>query len=135
MQQSMPNPEKTFIFGLKYQTASEIAFYAPGNPQTVSINRWRRPNAYEYWRSDEDLMGWDAVGVGGSSIKSMARLQQIFDDVSLPERMEIYRKRPPFMSKSGDPPVSTFYLYRAHGFKGGLKWIPGDISDVRAEKQ
>jgi undecaprenyl-diphosphatase len=134
MQQSMPNPEKTFIFGLKYQTASEIAFYAPGNPQTVSINKWRRPNAYEYWRNDADLMGWDAVGVGGSSIKSMARLQQIFNYVSPPQKLEIFRKGSPFLTGPEAPPVSTFYLYRAKGFKGGLKWVPDDISDVRAEK-
>jgi undecaprenyl-diphosphatase len=133
IQQSMPNPKKTFIFGLKYQTASEIAFYAPGNPQTVSINKWRRPNAYEYWRSDDDLMGWDAVGVSGSSAKIMGRLQQIFDEVSPPQRLDVYRRGSILIDRSGDPPVSSFYLYRAYGFKGGLKWIPEDMSDVRAD--
>ena len=134
MQQSMPDPEKTFFFGLKYQTASEVAFYAPGKPQTVSINKWRRPNAYEYWWNDADLMGWDAVGVGGTSLKSIERLQQLFNYVSPPQRLDIYRANSPFVTRTGDPPVSSFYLYRAYGFKGGLKWIPADISDVRADK-
>ena len=58
----MPAPERTFIFGLRYQTASEMAFYTPGKPHTVSINRWKRPNVYDYWWTDADLLGWDAVG-------------------------------------------------------------------------
>jgi undecaprenyl-diphosphatase len=134
LQRSMPHPEKTFVFGLKYQTASEVAFYAPGNPQTVSINRWSRPNAYEYWRNDADLLGWEAVGVGSASLKSTERLQQIFDYVAPPQRLDIYRDSSPLVNRSGDPPVSSFYLYRAYGFKGGIKWVPADISDVRAKK-
>ena len=30
MHSQMPNPENTFIAGLRYQTASELAFYVPG---------------------------------------------------------------------------------------------------------
>jgi hypothetical protein len=133
MQQSMPRPDKTFVFGLTYQIASEVAFYAPENPQTISINKWTRPNAYEYWWNDADLLGWDAVGVGSASLKNTTRLQQIFDYVAPPQRLDIYRGGSPFLTRTGDPPVSSFYLYRAYGFKGGIKWIPKDLSDVRAE--
>lgn len=132
MQQTMPHPEKTFVFGLKYQTASQLAFYMPGQPETVSINRWTRPNAYDYWLGDEDLLGWDAVGVGSASEKSTQRLKQLFESVSTPERLDILRQAAPAVTGNDGTPVSSYYLYRAYGFKGGLKWIPENRSDVRA---
>ena len=44
LRDTMPDPQRTFLFGLRYQTASELAFYTPGQPATVSINKWKRPN-------------------------------------------------------------------------------------------
>lgn len=132
MKTAMPNPEKTFFFALKYQAASQVAFYAPGNPDTIAINRWSRPNAYEYWYRDEDFLGWDAVGVGSASSKNTRRLKQIFDHVDAPERLDIYRKKPPYPFIFDKTPVSAFYVYRAYGYKGGSFWIPERRSDVRA---
>jgi 4-amino-4-deoxy-L-arabinose transferase-like glycosyltransferase len=134
MQQSMPHPEKTFVFALKYQTASELSFYTPGKPDTVAINRWTRPNAFEYWWNDADLVGWDAVGVGSASQKNTARLKQIFEHVSAPERLDIHRKKSLISVGADDAPVSAYFLYRAFGFKGGIKWMPKDMTDIRAEQ-
>ena len=134
MQQSMPYPEKTFVFGLKYQTASELAFYTPGNPDTVAINRWTRPNAYEYWWNDADLLGWDAVGIASASSKNTERLKQIFEHISTPEKLNIYRKKPLMPGRGEDIPVSAYYLYRAYGFKGGINWMPTDLTDIRVEQ-
>ncbi len=117
----MPQPDHTFLFGLRYQIASELAFYTPGQPDTVSINRWNRPNVYDYWRQDADLLGWDAIGVTLSA-DSQNQLQQVFKSVDPPIALPIYRGR----SK-----VKTFYLYRAFGFTGGLRWIP-PANDIRA---
>ncbi len=128
----MPNPEKTFVFGLNYQTASELAFYMPGNPRTVSINKWRRPNAYEYWWKDEELLGWDAVGIYGGSERHRNRLKQIFERVAPPIKISIFRSPVFLRHKSFKKPVKSFYLYRAFGFKGGLKWVPPNKSDIRA---
>jgi len=131
--QTMPNPSKTFIFGLNYQTASELAFYTPANPQTVSINRWSRPNVYDYWWRDEDLMGWDAVGVTDDNSSHLKRLNQVFEHVAPPVKLDIFR---PSVWSSGaatqQKPVKTFFLYRAYGFKGGMRWIPTDSGDIRA---
>lgn len=131
---SMPNPDKTFIFGLGYQVASELAFYMPGNPPTVSINRWRRPNAYEYWWQDADLQGWDAVGVCRARSHNTRRLKKIFETVSPPERFQVQRRDFLLWDRSDEPPVREYFLYRASGFKGGIEWIPPDPTDIRMDK-
>jgi undecaprenyl-diphosphatase len=129
---SMPRKDNTFLFGLRYQIASELAFYTPGRPRTVSINKWRRPNAYDYWWNDKDLMGWDAVGIVVDYKRHILQLQDAFEYVSPPERIAIYRTGASVSGETPDPPVSEYYLYRAFGFKGGVKWMPPDTFDMRA---
>lgn len=128
---TMPDVSKTFIFGLSYQMASELAFYIPGQPATVSINRWERPNVYDYWWTDDELMGWDAVGVTYDPVSHQTRLNQIFERVDPPEELRIFRK--PVMGESGPAHVKSFYIYRAYGFKGGLRWIPEQAGDIRVQ--
>lgn len=132
IRKQMPDPARTFLFGLRYQTASELAFYTPGQPDTVSINRWDRPNVYDYWIKDADLIGYDAVGVTTNPGAYTSRLRQIFTRVDEPVRLDIYRKRPFSSSDKPTKPVKTYYLYKAYGFKGGLRWIPPEKSDIRA---
>ncbi len=124
----MSTPENTFIFGLRYQIASELAFYVPGNPRTVSINRWMRPNVYDYWWKDEELMGMDAVGVVREKRDYQTRLTQVFERVDPPEAVMIYRTRP-FTQEQEI--VKTYYLFRAYGFKGGIHWLPPNENDIR----
>jgi undecaprenyl-diphosphatase len=122
LKNSMPKPENTFLFGLRYQEASQLAFYTPGNPQTVSINRWGRPNVYDYWWEDEDLLGKDAIGVTRENDLHKHILPQVFERVDPPIALHIMAKR---------QEVRTVYLYRAYGFKGGLRWIPPSSGDIR----
>jgi undecaprenyl-diphosphatase len=129
MVKQMPNPEKTFIFGKRYQLASALAFYTPGQPDTVSINRWSRPNVYDYWCKDEDYIGMDAIGVTSHPDDHEARLNKVFNRVEPPVEVKVYRD--PFFSKKKEP-ARTFYIYRAYGFKGGMRWVPPDASDIRA---
>jgi undecaprenyl-diphosphatase len=131
--QTMPQPSRTFVFGLNYQMASELAFYTPTQPRTVSINRWSRPNVYDYWWQDEDLRGWDAVGVTYDSVSHQQQLNQVFERVDPPVKLDIFRPDL-WASDGGDrkKPVKTFFLYRAYGFKGGLRWIPPKAGDIRA---
>ncbi|MEW6334825.1 MAG: glycosyltransferase family 39 protein [Thermodesulfobacteriota bacterium] len=132
MVQTMPTPSRTFIFGLDYQMASELAFYTPGKPRTVSINRWSRPNVYDYWWQDENLTGWDAVGVTFDRASHEGRLDQVFDRVDPPVRLDIVR-RPAWTltARAHSEPVQTFYMYRAYGFRGGLRWAPPKSGDIR----
>jgi len=126
--QAMPNPGKTFLFGLRYQIASELAFYAPGQPQTVSINRWKRPNVYDYWWTDTDLIGWDAVGATDRPDSHTTMLDQVFARVDPPVRLDIHRAGGPGTRE----PIQTFWIYRAYGFTGGLRWQPPNRRDIRA---
>lgn len=128
----MPMPEKTFFFGLRYQTASELAFYTPGQPRTVSINKWKRPNVYDYWWKDQDLIGWNAVGVTYDPDSHITRLNQVFERVDPPIELKIYRQKVFYSDQSQITPVKSFFLYRAYGFKGGLRWVPPDRNDIRA---
>lgn len=129
MRRQMPHPDKTFLFGKRYQFASELAFYTPGQPDTVSINRWSRPNVYDYWCRDEDYIGRDAVGITTDPDDHLNTLNQVFDRVSPPAVVEVFRD--PCYADQGEP-ARTFYIYRAYGFKGGLRWVPPETFDVRA---
>lgn len=132
LRQGMPNPSKTFLFGLEYQPASELAFYTPTHPPTVSINRWSRPNVYDYWLQDEDIRGWDAVGVTYHGRTHLEGLEDIFERADPPVKLDIYRPSPwPSYIVAQDVPVKTFYIYRAYGFKGGMRRLPPPQDDAR----
>lgn len=133
MRRQMPRPADTFLFGLRYQTASELAFYAPGQPRTVSINKWKRPNVYDFWWKDEDLLGRDAIGVTDTSAGQRVRLNQIFERVDPPVKLIVYKRAGFLRRRTTAAPVKVFYLYRAYGFKGGLRWEAPDEFDIRAK--
>ncbi len=123
----MPRPEETFIFGLRYQYASELAFYVPGQPRTVSINHWTRPNVYDFWVNDAMLRGKDGVGI--YEYRGMEkRISRLFQRVDPPETIRIYRTSPWL----GRQLVRTLYLIRGYGFKGGQRWHPRNGGDIRA---
>lgn len=127
---SMSESKNPFIFGLRYQFASELAFYMPDQPRTVSINRWHRPNVYDYWFDDADLVGCDAVGVVDSK-NHVELLREVFNNVELERELDIYRNSP----WRGRELVHTFYIVRAYGFNGGQRWKPKDAHDIRATKK
>ncbi len=131
LQRSMPDPKNTFLFGLRYQIASELAFYVPGQPRTLSINRWNRPNVYDYWWDDEDVTGKDAVGVLRDG-DSRDRLMEVFARVDPPKPFYLYPKQSRKDMDRTAKPMRILYLYRCYGFKGGLRWIPPQRDDIRA---
>lgn len=130
--QTMPQPRHTFIFGLDYQTASELAFYTPTKPRTVSINRWSRPNVYDYWWQDKDLIGWDAVGVTDDTPSHWGDLKEVFEHVDPPLNLDVFQPSAGPLQARDRKKVKTFCLYRAYGFKGGMRWISPKSGDIRA---
>ena len=127
---SLPDPSNTFLFGLRYQIASELAFYVPGQPYTVSINRWNRPNVYDYWWQDKDLIGKDAVGVLRNG-DSQERLREVFTRVDSPKPFYLYPKKRGRKPEGAAVPAKILYIYRCYGFKGGLRWISPRQDDIR----
>lgn len=124
--EQMPPDQPHFIFGLSYQMASELAFYVPGQPKSVSINRWHRPNVYDYWWNDSDLAGQNAVGVL-STPHGRNQLLEVFEKVDPPIAPVLIYPR-----DSGTKPIKAYFIYRCYGFKGGLRWIPKRANDVRS---
>jgi undecaprenyl-diphosphatase len=127
---AMPTPSRTFIFGLRYQIASQMAFYMPGQPQTVSINRWSRPNVYDYWWQDRDLIGRDAIGILEKP-GHQERLLQVFERVDPPTPHVFYARGGDTQTEESSLALRTSYLYRCYGFKGGLRWVPQNKGDIR----
>ncbi len=134
LRQTMPASSNTFIFSVGYQLASIMAFYMPGQPQTVSINRWSRPNVYDYWWQDEDLIGMDAIGVIENPNRRN-RLLLVFERVDPPIPNHLYARDTVPPVDSHPAPLKTFYLYRCYGFKGGLRWVPTKKGDIRVSHQ
>ncbi|MDH3327784.1 MAG: glycosyltransferase family 39 protein [Desulfobulbaceae bacterium] len=126
----MPGQDRLFIFGIRYQIASELAFYVPGQPRTVSINHWNRPNVYDFWFDDTMLVGNNGVGVTRDP-KYAKHLATVFDRFELDREVPIYRESP----WRGREKVITYYIYRAYGFKGGQRWKPRNKEDIRATKK
>ena len=121
--------DNTFLFSEQYQISSEMAFYTPGQPETVSINRWSRPNVYDYWWKDEDLIGKNAIGVAYDENLHKGPMQELFDRIDPPICLPILREIP--YSGGKTEIAKMFYIYRAYGFKGGLRWVP-PANDIRA---
>ena len=128
---SMPDLPSAFIFGLNYQTASILAFYVPGQPDTVSINRWNRPNVYDYWWKDNQLLGLNAVGCVDDP-DHKRKLLELFDRVEEAIPVKIFRKDLHHNSETNQKPFKTFYIFRCFGFKGGINWVPPRPDDIRA---
>lgn len=122
MAQTMPQASETFFFGIRYQIASELAFYIPGQPKTVSINRWTRPNVYDYWWEDEELLGKNAIGVIRVP-DFRERLLEVFGRVDEPEVFTVTRN---------GRRVRDLFIYRCYDFQGGLRWQPTRPDDIRA---
>jgi len=79
----LPKPDRTFVITLKRQTASELAFYLPGQPV---VYRWRQPGSrvksqYELWPGPGGKMGWDALIVIGKGRRLPKMLQACFREV------------------------------------------------------
>ncbi|MCW5213211.1 glycosyltransferase family 39 protein [Desulfobulbus sp. TB] len=125
--QDMPQPKETFIFGLRYQLASELAFYMQGQPRTVSINRWSRPNVYDFWFTDKMLLGKDAVGIFEHELV-ITVLPKVFERVDPVKKITLMRTGPWFDEET----VQTLYMARCYDFTGGLAWAPKDPADIRA---
>jgi len=126
----LPVPQKSFIFALRYQEASELAYYCPGRPRTLAINRGRRPNAYDYWWQDDALLDQDAVGVAGNP-DERRHLQAFFQRVDPPIRLDIHKRAVWPAAEGQHKAIKTYYLYKAYGYKGGHRWRPENADDIR----
>ena len=107
----------SFILCEDYQTTSEMAFYAPGQPKTYYLGSWLREKAKRYSQYDlwpdrsldpEDnpgLVGKNAVYVGWFK----PELNEAFARVEELPLLDIER---------GGVKIRTFRVFRCYGFRG-----------------
>jgi 4-amino-4-deoxy-L-arabinose transferase-like glycosyltransferase len=108
----MPAGERLVYIGYEYKTASEMAFYLAGKPETVSNNVVGRSGLqYDYWCDPDTLVGRDAIFIYDqrNEYKEFHTLKLLFDNVVAESPLKIYRL---------DKLVTTFYIYRCYHYKG-----------------
>jgi undecaprenyl-diphosphatase len=103
-----------FIFSDYYMIASELAFYADGQPRTYCINFGRRMNQYDLWPGFYDRIGENAIYVEkgempGELVDAFARVE----------------KHPLHAHDRFGRVIKTLYAYQCFDFRG---WEPRPIS-------
>lgn len=107
-----------FIISDTYQIASELAFYAPGNPVTYNADAGtRRMNQYDLWPGYEGLKGYNAVYVKGGQAEIDASVVDTFESC-VKESFVIYRGQD---SQGASAVLKEFSIFRCYGFKGAKK--------------
>jgi 4-amino-4-deoxy-L-arabinose transferase-like glycosyltransferase len=74
-------PRPPFLMSDRYQIASELAFYVPGQPQVYNANLGRRMNQYDLWGGWEALRGRDGLFVSYGAGDPPSELRDAFGEV------------------------------------------------------
>ena len=96
-----------FIVSNRYQVASELAFYVPGNPRVYNINLGRRMNQYDIWGGLEGLKGRDGLYVSWDRDPPV----QVFERCEGPLVVDIKRR---------GRKVREFFIFRCDNFLGPI---------------
>lgn len=100
--------EKIFIFSDRYQLASELAFYTPGNPRTYNVNLGRRLNQYDIWGGTSELQGKDGLFVRSGQDELPAKVASAFQECTSLEPLEVTR-----LNRT----IKVFSFFRCRDFK------------------
>jgi len=99
--------------GYEYKTASELAFYLPGHPETYSNPLIDQPGLqYDFWFNEQKVLGRNFMFVVDRRDwlnDAPEVLAGFFSRVDQPDSIII---------KSGRGYVTTFYIYPCYGYKG-----------------
>ncbi len=98
-----------FLASDRYQIASELAFYVPGQPRTYTLNFGRRMNQYDVWDGMDALQGKDGLVVTYGLERVPAPLERAFERVDVAEHVTILDR---------GRPVQRFTIFRGSGFRG-----------------
>ena len=105
-------PEPYFICGYEYKTASLLAFYIPGHPETASNNVVGRPGLqYDFWANPDTLIGYNAIFVYDDRVKydKPDDLKRFFEYVSPDEILTV---------KKGGKKLTEFHILRCYRYRG-----------------
>ena len=111
VRQELPSPQRTFIVTRRRQTASELAFYMPGNPRPYrwSGNRSHITTQYELWPGPgSDKKGWDALIIIDENKEVPA---------DLPSHFKNFSRISPLSIPLGNGRQRGFNLFIGRGFR------------------
>jgi hypothetical protein len=103
------DPRLPFLMSDRYQIASELAFYVPGQPRVFNANLGRRMNQYDVWGGWEALRGRDGLFVAYDTPEAPPALREAFAEIDLMRRVPI---------DSGGRRLQTFAVFRGRDFRG-----------------
>ena len=102
-------PDPPFLLSDRYQIASELAFYAEGQPQVFNANLGRRMNQYDVWGGWDTLKGRDGLFVTAGAGNPPGELQSAFHQV---ERVKVV----PIVYRGHH--LREFSIYWGRNFRG-----------------
>ena len=102
-------PRPPFLMSDRYQIASELAFYVPGQPRVFNPNLGRRMNQYDLWGGWETLHGRDGLFVAYGTSETPPALREAFAEVELIRQVPIL---------DGGRQLRTFTIFRGRDFRG-----------------
>ncbi|MFC1485139.1 ArnT family glycosyltransferase [bacterium] len=108
--------QDVFIFGVRYQVSSQIAFYYP-NIRTYCLPISRRMNQYDIWGGLEELKGKDGIFIldKWSDPSAPEKLKKYFDSVIWMRDFTVYRNDMPTED------IRNYSIYVCRDFQGMKK--------------
>ena len=104
-----PEGGELFLMSDRYQIASEMAFYVPGQPRVYNINTGRRMNQYDIWGGLDRNRGRDGLLVTGGDGEAPPSLQQACNVMHKVKVVETFYR---------GYPAQTFSVFRCREYKG-----------------
>ncbi|TDT69108.1 undecaprenyl-diphosphatase [Hypnocyclicus thermotrophus] len=96
-----------FIFGSRYQTASQLYFYLPNKDYVYSLNK--KIEQFDFLQNEKNLIGKNGIFIAHSFYNDDPRGIYDFDKVKLIKTIDIKRKNKVYR---------TFYIYKCYNYKG-----------------
>jgi hypothetical protein len=97
------------VMALRYQVASELEFYLPGQPRVYCLNAFGRGNQYDFTNDYQGLGGKDVLLVSEYPIPE--KLAEKFEKVNFPEKLQIFFR---------GAVIKTFFIYDCRNFEHSL---------------
>jgi 4-amino-4-deoxy-L-arabinose transferase-like glycosyltransferase len=102
-------PRPVFVASDRYQIASQLAFYVPGQPRVYNASFGRRMNQYDLWGGWDELTGRDGLFVMDGTLDPPEDLRSAF--------RALERVRTLVISRHGRP-LHTFAIFLGQDFRG-----------------
>jgi undecaprenyl-diphosphatase len=109
---SLLPPEPRFILAERYQVASLLAFYMPGQPRTYCLDLGRRMNQYDLWSTYHGLRNYNAVFVKIGPPVMPRALREAFQSCQEPHTLVL---------KEGPHVLRQYAIFVCRGFRGMKK--------------